>query len=40
LVKYMSPHFCKKCCYKSHYVRGLKSEEPIKEGAYIIAKIP
>jgi hypothetical protein len=30
----------KKCCINSHYVRGLKSEEPIKESAYIIAKIP
>jgi hypothetical protein len=29
----------KKCCKKSHYVRGLKSEQPIKEGAYIIAKV-
>jgi hypothetical protein len=47
LVKYMSTHFLckkngnKKCWKKSHYyVRGLKSEESIKEGAYITAKIP
>jgi hypothetical protein len=46
LVKYIClPIFAKNngnknCCKKSHYVRGLKSEEPIKEGAYITPFFP